>query len=389
MPLSKYDIQLDLERSLGTSHAFLVDMVGANKAVLDVGCDTGYLGEALGASGNTTSGFEINEETAQAARQRLTRVEVGDLESVDLVSLFGPASFDVVVFGDVLEHLRDPLPTLRQSRRLLAPGGSVLISTPNVAHGDVRLALLEGNFRYNKLGILDETHTRFFTRESLVEFLRDAGFVLVDLRRTHAPLFGTEIGVEEKDFDPALVERLRADPEATTYQFVVRAVPDDQTQVTSAQALRVDALTAELEKYRHSHADGDATAAELRHRLLTSRDHAIGAEAEAGQLRSQKAQIAAELAHCRAELESTRESAAELARCRAGLESARGSALESTRESAVELARCRAELESARERLRSSELEITAVRSSTTWRLGRAVVAPVSRLVAGWRGKRR
>ena len=54
-----------------------------------------------------------------------------------------------------------------------------------------------------------------------------------------------------------------------------------------------------------------------------------------------------------------------------------------------ELARCRAELESARERLRSSELEITAVRSSTTWRLGRAVVAPLSRLVAGWRGKRR
>jgi len=376
VPLSKYDIKLDLERSPGTSHAFLVDMVGANKAVLDVGCDTGYLGEALGASGNTTSGFEINEETAQAARQHLTRVEVGDLESVDLVSLFGPASFDVVVFGDVLEHLRDPLPTLRQSRRLLAPGGSVLISTPNVAHGDVRLALLQGNFRYNKLGILDETHTRFFTRESLVEFLRDAGFVLVDLRRTHAPLFGTEIGVEEKDFEPALVERLRADPDATTYQLVVRAVPDDQTQVTSAQALRVDALTAELEQSRH--------------RLLTSRDHAIGAEAEAGQLRSQKAQIAAELAHCRAELESTRESAAaELARCRAELESARGSALESTQESAVELARCRAELESARERLGRSELEITAVRSSTTWRLGRAVVAPVSRLVAGWRGKRR
>lgn len=246
MGLSKYDIEVDLENRGGTSHALLVELVGSNKRVLDVGCDTGYLGEALDALGNQTVGFESNPATAEAARARMSRVEVGDVETADLVELFGRGSFDIVVFGDVLEHLRDPLPVLRQARPLLAPGGSVLISTPNVAHGDVRLALLDGRFRYTKVGILDDTHTRFFTRESLVEFLHDAGFVLADLRRTRADLFSTEVGVVESDYDPALVARLRCDDEATTYQFVLRAIPDDASSVTSEQALRLDEMTHDL-----------------------------------------------------------------------------------------------------------------------------------------------
>lgn len=250
MAVSKYDIELDLAKRPGTSRAFLVRMVGANKRVLDVGCDTGYLGEELAAFGNVVSGFEFNPVAAEVARARYERVEVGDLEAVDLVATFGPASFDVVVFGDVLEHLRDPLPVLRQARSLVAPGGCVLISVPNIAHGDVRLGLLRGQFRYTKIGLLDDTHTRFFTKESLVEFVHDAGFTIIDLQRTRVGLFRTEVGVKEADFDPALVAGLRADPEATTYQFVARVVPDDAVQISSQQALLVDSLAGELEEQR-------------------------------------------------------------------------------------------------------------------------------------------
>jgi 2-polyprenyl-3-methyl-5-hydroxy-6-metoxy-1,4-benzoquinol methylase len=255
MPLSKYDIQVDLEHRGDTSHALMVRMVGSNKRVLDVGCDTGYLGEALNALGNETAGFEVNDVTAEMARTKLSRVEVGDLEAIDLVDVFGRESFDIVVFGDVLEHLRDPLRVLRQARPLLAPGGSVIISTPNIAHGDIRLALLQGRFRYTKVGILDETHTHFFTRDSLVEFLRDAGFALADLQRTRAPLFTTEAGVHEEEFDPAVVAVLRADPEATTYQFVVRGVPDDAGQAITEVALRADGLSAELAAIQQRNAE--------------------------------------------------------------------------------------------------------------------------------------
>jgi len=299
MALSKYDIELDLANRQGSSHAFLVDLVGSNKRVLDVGCDTGYLGEALAAYGNETSGFEVNETTAEEARRRLVRVEVGDLEGTDLVDVFGRGSFDIVVFGDVIEHLRDPLPVLRQARPLLAPGGSVLISTPNVAHGDVRLALLKGQFNYTKLGILDETHTRFFTRDSLVAFLHDAGFVLVELRRTIAELFTTEVGLREEDFDPAIVAPLREDVEATTYQFVVRAVPDDSASITSEQALRADALANDLEVARRRVAALTAERDQLRSRVdeLTRDSEAVIAEAQEDKARlsAERDRVAAEL----------------------------------------------------------------------------------------------
>jgi 2-polyprenyl-3-methyl-5-hydroxy-6-metoxy-1,4-benzoquinol methylase len=250
MAVSKYDITLDLAKHPGTSRAFLVTMVGANKRVLDIGCDTGYLGEELAAFGNVTSGFEYNATAAEVARTVYERVEVGDLEAVDLAAAFDGAKFDVVVFGDVLEHLRDPLPVLRRARSMLTPGGCVLISVPNVAHGDIRLNLLRGQFRYTKIGLLDETHTRFFTKDSLIEFIQDAGFTMIEMRRTRKALFKTEVGVKEDDFDAELVATLSQDPEATTYQFVVRAVPDDAVQVTSEQAVLVDELTNQLNEQR-------------------------------------------------------------------------------------------------------------------------------------------
>ena len=257
MPVSKYDVEVDLAAAPETSHAKMVELIGSNKRVLDVGCSTGYLARVLNALGNTVSGVEYDAAAAKEAEPDLVKLVVGDLEALDLVAEFGEGGFDVVVFGDVLEHLRDPMPVLRRTRALLAPGGSVVISVPNIAHGDVRLALLAGRFRYTKLGLLDETHTRFFTRENLDPFLRDAGFVAVDVRRTYAPLFSTEVGVKQDEVDPAVVAKLREDPEAETYQFVLRAVRDDAVHVDlglTARAehleMRVRDLTQELERTR-------------------------------------------------------------------------------------------------------------------------------------------
>ncbi|HEY3738151.1 MAG TPA: class I SAM-dependent methyltransferase [Jatrophihabitans sp.] len=250
MGVSKYDLGPEFVPHPGSSHELMLELVGSNKDVLDVGCDTGYLGKVLIAHGCTVSGVEMNPEAAEQASKHLQRVLVSDLEFMDLESEFGRDSFDVVVFGDVLEHLRDPLSVLRDARSLLRPGGYVVISVPNIAHGDVRLALLSGHFNYGGVGLLDDTHLRFFTRENLIEFLGDAGFVLSELRRSKAPLFGTEIGIEESDFDPEIVEALREDVEANTYQFVLTAIPDDATAITTQQALRVDELATERDRLK-------------------------------------------------------------------------------------------------------------------------------------------
>lgn len=271
MQRSKYDISAEQAALPGTSHALMAELVGANKRVLDVGCDTGYLGRVLIGSGNQVSGVEVNPVSAEEAAKHLDRVVVRDLEDGELAEDFPPGSFDVVLFGDVLEHLRDPVAVLRQARPVLAPGGSVVISVPNIAHGDVRLALLQGRFDYTKVGLLDDTHLKFFTRDSLVTLLHDAGFVLSDLRRSTAPLFTTELGVHEADFDAELVAALRSDPEATTYQFVVRGVRDDAASYDSLQALQIDELRTEAAASRAETEQARARLQAAEHELAQAR----------------------------------------------------------------------------------------------------------------------
>ena len=90
----------------------------------------------------------------------------------------GRQQFDVILFSDMLEHLTDPLDVLTRHCQLLAPGGQVLISLPNVAIWNVRLALLLGQFEYGDTGTLDRTHMRFFTRRSFRRFLSEAGLTV-------------------------------------------------------------------------------------------------------------------------------------------------------------------------------------------------------------------
>jgi SAM-dependent methyltransferase len=128
---------------------------------------------------------ERDPELAERARARCHEVIRADLEQ-DLPALAGP--FDAAVYGDVLEHLRDPLPVLRALNRHLAPGALVVVSVPNVAHLWVRLSLLAGRFEYEDRGILDRTHLRYFTRRTFLEMLGRADLEVQELVATPAPL---------------------------------------------------------------------------------------------------------------------------------------------------------------------------------------------------------
>ena len=152
--------------------------------MLDVGCASGYLAAGLAGRGCTVVGFERDPASAALARAHCAEIIVGDLESdADRGAL--PGGFDVVVIGDVLEHLADPWDALRFVRGLLAPDGRVVVSLPNVAAWPIRLGLLRGSFEYADFGILDRTHLRFFTRSSAHALVRDAGFVVVAEGRIH------------------------------------------------------------------------------------------------------------------------------------------------------------------------------------------------------------
>jgi SAM-dependent methyltransferase len=170
-----------------SSHSVILSLLGpgGGRRLLDAGAADGFLAERLTARGWVVTAVERDPIQAERARGRCRDVIVADL--IDAAPrLAGP--FDAIVYGDVLEHLGDPLAALRALNRSLAPGGLVLVSVPNVAHLWVRLSLLLGRFDYADRGILDRTHLRFFTRRTLLALLAEAGLALQRLYPTPVPL---------------------------------------------------------------------------------------------------------------------------------------------------------------------------------------------------------
>jgi 2-polyprenyl-3-methyl-5-hydroxy-6-metoxy-1,4-benzoquinol methylase len=170
-----------------SSHAVILSRLGEGRGrrVLDVGAADGFLAELLTRQGWQVTALERDPAQAAKARGRCHEVIVADLDQA-APRLEGP--FDAIVYGDVLEHLSDPLPVLVGLDRTLAGDGRVIISVPNVAHVWVRLSLALGRWDYADRGILDRTHLRFFTKRSFAAILRDAGLVVEELVATPVPL---------------------------------------------------------------------------------------------------------------------------------------------------------------------------------------------------------
>src|SRR5262245_26792016 len=115
----------------------------ACRRVLDVGCGAGQLGALLKERGHDVTGIELVPEAAAEARQRLDAVVTADVEAG---LPFAPASFDAIVFADLLEHLIDPWRVLREAAGLLTADGVVVASVPNVQNLDVLKRLLQGRW---------------------------------------------------------------------------------------------------------------------------------------------------------------------------------------------------------------------------------------------------
>jgi methionine biosynthesis protein MetW len=160
-------------RGVGT-HQLITRWVRPKSHVLDVGCASGYLMRLLrDTRGCTCVGIESGAAAAEAEREGFPVVQGLAPAAFDAARRHGP--FDHVVLADVLEHTAEPEPILRAVADLLAPGGSVLVSLPNIAYLRARLRLLRGDWTYDESGIFDRTHLRFFTVTSARQLLLQAG----------------------------------------------------------------------------------------------------------------------------------------------------------------------------------------------------------------------
>lgn len=140
--------------------------------MLDVGCGDGATSAFIKSVRcvEWAGGVEANAAAAKRAEGRLDAVWCADVEQLELGRHVPPASLDLILCLDVLEHLVDPWSVVKQLSALLAPSGRLVVSVPNVRNWKfVAKLLFRGDFKYRDAGLLDRTHLRFFVRQTAVE----------------------------------------------------------------------------------------------------------------------------------------------------------------------------------------------------------------------------
>jgi SAM-dependent methyltransferase len=216
----------------GSSHAILLMMLRQMEPsrVLDLGCSGGMVAQEARTAGHFVVGVDGIE--APGVRDHMDAFFLADLEE-GIPHEVG-SGYDVVIAGDVIEHLRRPLNALQDIARVLRPGGQVLLSVPNFAHWYPRLRVALGTFGYDRRGILDETHLRFFTRNSLRRLVRDAGYDILEESATGLPLrtIAADSGVTRMlhRVDELFV---RTRPTIFAYQYLMRLTPHAESTIHS------------------------------------------------------------------------------------------------------------------------------------------------------------
>lgn len=214
-----------------THNPALLDLLPVDaRRVVEVGCSSGALAREYKKTNPAChyTGVEIVPEYAELARRYCDSVVVSDIETVDDAVLAERFAADCWIFGDSLEHMRDPWGLLARIRRTIPPNGSIVACIPNVQHWSVQARLCRGDFRYEERGLLDKTHLRWFTRRTIVEMFDHAGFRIVEGGEiTFAPEPQRDLVLP---LIRALAAGIGADPdlavkEAIPSQYVIRAVP--------------------------------------------------------------------------------------------------------------------------------------------------------------------
>lgn len=178
MYLTKEANYFSLERQM-----FKNAVTGRNLKILDIGCGTGVLGSYFMKNQNcNVIGIEINQKAYEIAKDNLDDVIKGNVETIDLS--FEKNYFDVIIMGDVLEHLVNPVSTLLKLQPFLKEKGNILITVPNVRNWKVVSKLLfDDSWEYADWGILDFTHMRFFTKKSIISLLNRSSISVMKAER--------------------------------------------------------------------------------------------------------------------------------------------------------------------------------------------------------------
>ena len=222
------------------NHDLLERIPLAADVVLDVGCNTGALGAAYRRLNPRALllGIEKDPAAAELAARRLDRVAAVDVEQ-DPMPFTLDRPIDCIVYGDVVEHLRDPWAVIRRHAEALSDDGTMLICVPNMQHWSFAERLLRGTWKYEPNGLLDETHLRWFSLEMLREGLEAVGLIPHDV----APrVFDAAKAHEFADLIAPALTKLGVDPavyaqRAAPLQYVWRVLKRPRPTISIAASM--------------------------------------------------------------------------------------------------------------------------------------------------------
>jgi hypothetical protein len=263
----------------------------------------------------------------------------------------------------------------------------VVISLPNIAHGDVRLALLRGEFNYRDTGLLDRTHIRFFTRSSIESFLQQNAFKLVEVFASTASIGTTEFGPPDAGIPIEAINFVQQDRDAIVYQYIVKATPvptikrdtfaSPPQRTTDA---RVDQLFAEVCLYQEAVAQCNALNQQESDRVYQSlqRVETLNEQLLTSQHETNLANIRAQEEEQKAlrYLHLMEVTGVKLTEAQLAMLNARDHAIGA----AAELGEIRYQHDIALREIDSLVHQLNLLRGSRTWRIGRFVLLPLRAL---------
>ena len=218
----KYDEALDIHS--WNSQSIILNKINRNSTILEFGCANGRLTKYL--KENLSCNITIVEIDAAAGHQAskfadrcFIGKELGDIEKYKWV--YSEEKFDYIIFADVLEHLVHPEEVLIRCKDVLKPFGKILISIPNVANYSIIEQLLHGEFNYTEVGLLDNTHLRFFTKKTFTKLLKSIGYMpeeIISLQAYTKPI--NNISLSEKI--------CKLSSESQNYQYIYSVVKDNK-----------------------------------------------------------------------------------------------------------------------------------------------------------------
>ncbi|MBE9511991.1 MAG: glycosyltransferase [Bacteroidetes bacterium] len=221
-----------IDNDSGDSLSKLVKHVKPGSTILELGSATGYLTKYLNEGLNcTVDCVELSSEMAKAAEKYCRNMVVADLDQIGLENYFNKESFDYIIIADVLEHLKEHEKTLKSCQNLLKKNGKLVLSIPNISHASIIGDLLNEKFEYRDSGLLDRTHLRFFTRESIKDLLKKCCYSIETIETVQKLPEDTEMEDSLMAFPTDLQKAILNRKDALTYQFIIVCHLNDEDRL--------------------------------------------------------------------------------------------------------------------------------------------------------------